>query len=79
MNKYGPALFRSPALETLHDTHISDETNKQKKFFFLKELKWSKGHEHQPGNAMFLSSTLWNIFDNGLTFEIRQNKRTVCI
>jgi len=36
MNIYGATLFRSLALETLHDIHISDE---KKMFLFLKEIK----------------------------------------
>lgn len=41
MNKYGPMLFRSLALEAFHDIHISVEN-----LFFLKELKWNKDHEN---------------------------------
>ena len=41
MNKYGPMLFRSLALEAFHDIHISVEN-----FFLKKELKWNKDHEH---------------------------------
>ena len=41
MNKYGPMLFRSLALEAFHDIHISVEN-----LFFLKELKRNKDHEH---------------------------------
>lgn len=52
MNKYGPMLFRSLALEAFYDIHISDKNVKKK------ELKWSKSHQLQPKNAMFFSFTL---------------------
>lgn len=42
MNKYGPMLFRSLALEAFQNIHISVENIKKKK---KEDLKLSKGHE----------------------------------